>query len=155
MVTYNKHDVKLLEGVYEKLKPWITNHPNVNILTNKQNSCPKCGSNHLQQRGYSTALVGKKPRYHCQSCGGWSSGKIERVLEIRQYEHTNKSITTTNDEFCRIGYQCDYRIINKCYRTNICLSFVWDIHINTSESTNSGNLYYYFNHKVVHITKNV
>ena len=51
MKRYNAQDVRLLERVYLKLRPWGV-HPNVNLVNQRPNACPKCGSTHIQSRGY-------------------------------------------------------------------------------------------------------
>ena len=78
MEEYNKNDVVLTAKLYEKLKPWIFNHPNVNALTGVQDACPKCGVKKLQRRGFSISGGNKKQRLQCVSCGGWSIGKTEK-----------------------------------------------------------------------------
>lgn len=71
MKKYNQGDVKLLEKLYHKLKPWISNHPS------ELNGCPRCGSNHLQQRGYRTTTSGVSyKRFVCVDCGAWSSDRV-------------------------------------------------------------------------------
>lgn len=82
MEKYNKQDVRLLEEVYSLLRPWMTNHPNVNVLNEKTGACPTCGSTKVQKRGFSFTTVGKKQRYQCISCGAWSHGKITRIKSI-------------------------------------------------------------------------
>jgi DNA polymerase elongation subunit (family B)/predicted RNA-binding Zn-ribbon protein involved in translation (DUF1610 family) len=79
MVEYCKQDVNLLEKVYLELRPWMTNHPNHNVFTGESHSCPICGSKHTQKRGFSITRVGKRQRYQCQECGGWSVGEIIRT----------------------------------------------------------------------------
>lgn len=81
MKQYNKQDVLLLEEIYLRLRPWIDNHPAVNIVDNRPSACPKCGVGPLHKRGSrkvnKTSLV---QRYQCLSCGGWSqSRKTEKV----------------------------------------------------------------------------
>lgn len=76
MVVYNKHDVELLDDVYRRLRPWTTNHPNINILDGKTKSCPICGSSNVQKRGYSITKVNKYQRIQCQGCGGWSKLRL-------------------------------------------------------------------------------
>jgi hypothetical protein len=70
MEAYNKQDVLLLERVYDRLLPWITNHPNLSAHGDTF-CCPKCGSVDYQQRGYAIQLGGKYRRYQCKPCGGW------------------------------------------------------------------------------------
>lgn len=74
MKRYNKQDVLLLEAVYKKLLPWISNHPNQGFYR-EGTACPKCGSVKLQSRGTQVALGGKFQRYQCQDCGGWARSK--------------------------------------------------------------------------------
>lgn len=83
MKKYNKQDVSLLEEVYLKLRPWIQNHPGLNVLDNKPEACPKCGEGPLQARGFAVSKVGKKQRYQCQSCGGWSQGGTTIKTEVK------------------------------------------------------------------------
>lgn len=71
MVDYNKQDVTLLEKIYNRLRPWIRNHPNIAGHLDGEH-CPKCGSDHLQSRGFSRTLSAIYRRFHCQNCGGWS-----------------------------------------------------------------------------------
>lgn len=73
MKKYNNQDVDLLYQLYEKLRPYITNHPNLGDLTQTDGVCPKCGSSHLEKRGFNMSRAGKKQRYQCQNCGGWSN----------------------------------------------------------------------------------
>lgn len=77
MKEYNKQDVVLLEPVYDKLKPWINNHPHVGLYTdgNEELVCRNCGSTDLQKRGFATTLVMKYQRYRCNSCGKWNRTK--------------------------------------------------------------------------------
>lgn len=69
MLKYNKQDVKLLEKVYYKLRPWITNHPNMNLLNNTIRNCPNCGSDKLQKNGFRITKTNKYQRYKCINCG--------------------------------------------------------------------------------------
>lgn len=72
MRKYNIQDVETLEQVYLKLRPWMTNHPNIGVLQEDNKPlCGKCGSSHLQRRGYTTTNVGKYQRFQCMGCGGW------------------------------------------------------------------------------------
>lgn len=72
MKRYNKQDVRLLEAVYLKLRPWIDNHPGLNLYGNPH-KCPKCGLGPLQARGFRITKTLRYRRFQCQNCGGWSS----------------------------------------------------------------------------------
>lgn len=86
MVKYCKQDVLLLEKVYYELRPWMTNHPNINVLTGDTDGCPACGSHNLQKRGFRITKTTKRQAYACQDCGIWSSGRtnlLEDRIDIR------------------------------------------------------------------------
>lgn len=69
MVTYNKQDVLILEGVFKKLIPYIPNHINRELFGGT--GCPRCGSTKIQSRGVHRALTNTYQRYQCTSCSGW------------------------------------------------------------------------------------
>lgn len=72
MKMYNIQDVLTLEEVYLRMRPYITNHPNVGVYDEQENTvCPKCGSDHIHFRGYYHTNVGKYHRFRCVDCGGW------------------------------------------------------------------------------------
>ncbi len=75
MKKYNKQDVVLTEKVYLKLRPFMTNHPNLDHYSQKT-VCPKCGSKHLHHRGYTMNATTKYARLQCAECGGWSRSPL-------------------------------------------------------------------------------
>lgn len=84
MEKYNKQDVVLLEQVYNRVLPWIKNHPNHNLFS-EEASCPTCKSTLLQKRGTAISSVGTYQRYQCKSCGTWSQGTkaIKSSVDIK------------------------------------------------------------------------
>lgn len=87
MVSYNKQDVVLLEKVYQKLKPWMNNHPNIALLNDDKHACPNCGSENIHRRGIATTRVSKRQRYQCQDCGAWSQGEsVKTKGDLRQIQ---------------------------------------------------------------------
>lgn len=79
MEEYNKNDVILLEGLYEKLKGWIKHHPNHGLYVESVDPvCPNCGGNDLSPRGYRYTKTRKYRRFHCndKSCGHWPSYRM-------------------------------------------------------------------------------
>ena len=74
MEEYNKQDVVLLELVYNKMLPWIKNHPNHNMYQSAE-VCPTCNSSNIIKRGYSVTSVSVYQRYQCKDCGAWSQAK--------------------------------------------------------------------------------
>ncbi len=85
MVVYCNGDIKILEEIYLKLKPWMANHPNYNVYVNEEDQkCPNCGGYDLRQEGHRFTKTGKKKRFSCRSCGKWSSsGKnVEDFVKV-------------------------------------------------------------------------
>lgn len=77
MVHYNKGDVDLLEKIYYKLAPYVSNGLNANLFTDAKDAlCPYCGSDHLQHRGFRYTKTRKYKRMQCQDCGSWSSASL-------------------------------------------------------------------------------
>jgi DNA polymerase elongation subunit (family B) len=88
MEAYNRTDVKIMEPLYERLRPWIDKHPTIRATSDGM-SCPKCGGLKVQKRGLQVAISRTYTRYHCQECGGWfrsnksvASEKVERGVNI-------------------------------------------------------------------------
>lgn len=71
MEKYNKQDVILLEKVYLKMLPYITNHPNIGVLTGERHACPNCGSNNITKQGTRPSRTGLQIRWQCRDCGSW------------------------------------------------------------------------------------
>lgn len=73
MVKYNKQDVVLLEKVYIKLRPFMTNHPKVNL---EYDECEHCKSKNIISQGYKSLVGGfKRQQFQCKDCGHWFSSK--------------------------------------------------------------------------------
>lgn len=77
MERYCAQDVRLLEGVYLRLRPYIRNHPHLN--NQGRDACPSCGSLNVQSKGSRRTRAFKIQRLHCQNCGSWHDGKREKV----------------------------------------------------------------------------
>lgn len=91
MKKYNAHDVTLLERVYLTMRPWMSNHPNLNLYA-KNECCPKCGgpSTKIQSRGDYQAKTRLYNRYQCRTCFGW----LKEVKAIKGFKSrfTNVSV---------------------------------------------------------------
>jgi DNA polymerase elongation subunit (family B) len=85
MKKYNIQDVKLLERVYLRLRPFMQDHPNLNVIANPNGidehdtSCPACLGHNVQRRGFAITRTGRKQRFQCNDCGVWSSGPYEKA----------------------------------------------------------------------------
>lgn len=72
MRRYNAQDVRLLERVYQKLKPWAKSHPILTAYSPRASvACPTCLSETVHRRGWRVARFKKYPRWQCQNCGHW------------------------------------------------------------------------------------
>lgn len=84
MKEYQIQDVKLLLDLYEKLKPWIKNHPHVALHEGIEGGCSNCGSQDLQRRGYARTITSTYQRFQCNSCGKWLRG--DKAIEKTVYK---------------------------------------------------------------------
>lgn len=83
MCKYNVWDVVLLEKVYLRLRPFIENHPNMNLLQGTMVCCPLCGSSHITKHKARPTKVGWKQQWQCQDCGGYTTdNKSVRAAEL-------------------------------------------------------------------------
>lgn len=79
MIAYNKQDVILLEKVYQRLKAWHPNHPNLALYGDDDRpGCPVCASRKVQKRGTQVLQQRTAQRYHCQQCGHWYHRALSR-----------------------------------------------------------------------------
>ena len=84
MKKYNKQDVKILEELYLLLLPWMTTHPNMALLSDRPNACPKCGTEgKMISRGRRVNQVTTRERYQCTVCGGYVAGRIITKSDVK------------------------------------------------------------------------
>lgn len=70
MRVYNDQDVKLLEEVYLHMRPFISPHPNLNlIIENNVSACPSCMSEDLNWNGKYHTYANTYNSFTCNSCG--------------------------------------------------------------------------------------
>jgi DNA polymerase elongation subunit (family B) len=73
---YNRQDVVVLEDIYIRMRPWIENHPPMNILSGQEGVCPKCMSQNMQPREkFKANATTTVERFQCGDCGGWSQSR--------------------------------------------------------------------------------
>lgn len=75
MRRYNAQDVDLLVRVYERLKAWAPNHPDLRLYDGRP-GCPACLSTNTMRRGFNVALKRKTERLQCRDCGHWFTGAV-------------------------------------------------------------------------------
>jgi len=80
MKKYNKQDVKILEAVYLRLRPWMNGHPNIAFLEDELDGCPNCGKDTLINQGLRKTRTMTYQRVQCSTaqggCGTWSRKRI-------------------------------------------------------------------------------
>lgn len=74
MERYCKQDVKLLEKVFEVLKPFASNLPNFNRFIDPKEGpvCPYCGSREIYRNGWHYTKTMTYQRIICKDCKGHS-----------------------------------------------------------------------------------
>ena len=93
MKKYNIQDIRTLEEVYLKMRPYIKGHPNVVTTAGSiKPRCVSCGSHNLESTGYSVTNVSKFKRYKCADCGSFSRGR-KNLLEKRERENLLTSVS--------------------------------------------------------------
>lgn len=70
MEIYCRNDVRILEQVYIKLRPWIKGHPNLGLYIESNNMvCPSCGSENLEKDdSFHYTKVSKFKIMRCNDC---------------------------------------------------------------------------------------
>lgn len=76
MVEYCNMDVELLYILYERLRPYMKSHPNLNVITERGYACPACQSYNVTRRGYFHTKTQTYRRWSCKDCGAWPSERI-------------------------------------------------------------------------------
>lgn len=76
MKLYNMHDVVLTEGLYKKIRAWVSNHPNVALFEKNALACPHCASRHFADRGFVPTKNSLYQQYQClrPSCKAYFRG---------------------------------------------------------------------------------
>lgn len=72
MEQYNKRDVVLLEKIYKKMRPWITNHPSIAMYM-REVGCPNCGSRKATKQGVRCTNKQIMQQFKCKDCKSWFS----------------------------------------------------------------------------------
>jgi hypothetical protein len=83
MCKYNIQDVVLLEKVYLEMLPYMTQHPNLALMRGERESCPNCGSDMVQRRGFGYSRSSKYQRWSCNDCHSWHQSPLKEYSQIR------------------------------------------------------------------------
>lgn len=79
MSRYCNGDVELLGRVYDRLKGWSTNHPDLTMYS-REDTCPVCESYNVKRNGFRVTRGGKRQERQCQDCGHYfKSGPLIKL----------------------------------------------------------------------------
>lgn len=70
MKDYCVQDVNLTVQLYDRIKPFIKNHPHLRASP-EGTLCPTCGSEHTHKRGARYTRMFRIQRNQCSDCGSW------------------------------------------------------------------------------------
>jgi hypothetical protein len=94
MKRYNETDVRILEELYLKLRPWIKGHPNVALyMDTTETACTNCGNTKLHWHGYYYTPAGKYRAFRCETCGGIGRSRTSE-LSTEEKRALNLSVAT-------------------------------------------------------------
>jgi len=78
MQAYNKQDVRALEDLYLKIRPWIKFHPNLSLYyDDMQNRCPNCGNQNIKIKGCYYTVTGRYKAIKCNDCGAYGRKRYQ------------------------------------------------------------------------------
>jgi hypothetical protein len=83
MGTYCKQDVALLKKLYNRMLPWITNHPNWNVYSDMPPGCTNCGSGQIVKDGQDYTRTTVTQQYRCMKCKHVMRGASRKMTDIR------------------------------------------------------------------------
>jgi hypothetical protein len=85
MERYCARDTVGLEFIYNKMKGWMSNHPNLSQISGRPDSCPRCGNEKLHSIGVWHTKTATYPRFRCYSCNAVVRGRTAEKKEKPKY----------------------------------------------------------------------
>ena len=82
MKRYNRNDVVILEQLYDRFLPWIDGHPNLALMSDKPDGCPRCGGTSLKSWGWRYYQVSKRRRFRCTECHAFCYGRTLEKSDV-------------------------------------------------------------------------
>jgi DNA polymerase elongation subunit (family B) len=85
MKRYNVQDVLLTERLYDRLLPWIPNHPHRGLYgEGATRTCAHCNGCDFQLRGWRYTKISRYQRWLCKGCGAYSHDPhVDRRVAMR------------------------------------------------------------------------
>ena len=84
MEDYNIHDVLSLEELYDILRPWMNNHPNVNLYYDDEHLRCSCGNMDFEHAGYAYTNLSKFDKFKCTECGAEVRGRVNLLPKSKR-----------------------------------------------------------------------
>lgn len=86
MVTYNRHDVVLLEQVAAKMQRYVRRWPRLQDASDwEEDACPRCGAQDRQKRGFYRTQASTFQQYQCNACGSYFRSR--KSIGAKKLEH--------------------------------------------------------------------
>lgn len=86
---YNVGDVRATEQAYDRLRPWVKNHPHLSMFTGEEWGCPNCGNKDISRHdsGFAYTQVQRYRAYQCPKCGAHIRGnrRLQDPTQTRSY----------------------------------------------------------------------
>lgn len=85
MERYCKQDVRILEPLDDRIRPWARSAPNLGLFNPEGGDlCPRCGKDDKVRQGFAYTNVSAFQQYQCKACGHWfRSGKAVTRVDMR------------------------------------------------------------------------
>ena len=95
MKKYNIQDVLLTEKIYNKLLPWMNEHPNMALYAGRECICPRCGndSEFVISKYRRTNMQINAIQYKCKKCGAYVTRRL--TPEEREELNNNGKLKST------------------------------------------------------------
>ncbi len=97
MTSYCGQDLRVMEEVYLRLRPYVKNHPNLAIYEDFPGDaitrCPKCMSANIVKNGYQTSNISKFRKYRCSDCGNRSIRGATNLLRAEERREIMRPVT--------------------------------------------------------------
>jgi len=83
MERYNRRDVVITERVYDRIRGYIPNHPNLGLFQGSETRvCPNCGNSEFRDAGTNRTAQTNYAQYQCRKCGkhvraNWIKQRLE------------------------------------------------------------------------------
>jgi len=91
MQEYCDQDIRVLEDVYLKLRPFVQPHPNLGMyIKSDSKTCPSCASTNLKKEGQYATTVNLYDAFRCQDCGS-----ITRSRNTSISQENKKTVTSS------------------------------------------------------------